>query len=65
MAIVQSFKCSNGAEVYIHDDAFSGISEEEMQRRQREILECAKKIIIDAEIRRIREDESAGEASDE
>ena len=64
MAIVQSFKCSNGAEVRVHDDAYAEISEEEMQRRQHEILECAKKIIIDAEIRRIRESESAGEPSD-
>ena len=65
MAIVQNFKCSNGAEIYIHDDAYAGISEEEMQRRQRELLECAKKIMINEEIRRIREAESAEEASDE
>lgn len=65
MAIVQSFKCSNGAEICVHDDAYAEISEEEMQRRQRELLECAKKIIIDAEIRRIREAESAGDTSDE
>ena len=64
MAIVQSFKCSNGAEIFVHDDAYAEISEEEMQRRQREMLECAKKIIIDAEIRRIRKAESAGEPSD-
>ena len=58
MAVVQSFKCSNGAEIRVHDDAYAEISEEEMQRRQRELLECAKKIIINAEIRRIREAES-------
>ena len=65
MAIVQSFKCSNGAEVTVHDDAYSEISDEEMQRRQREIIECARKIIVSAEIRRIRGAESAGDSSNE
>ena len=58
MAIVQSFKCSNGAEIRVHDDAFAEISEEEMERREHEIMECARKIIVNAEIRKIRKEES-------
>lgn len=65
MAIVQNFKCSNGAEIIVCDDAYAEISDEEMQRRQREMLECAKKIMINSEIRRIREAETATETSDE
>ncbi|MCH5194313.1 MAG: hypothetical protein J1F11_10150 [Oscillospiraceae bacterium] len=57
MAIVQSFKCSNGAEICVHDDAYAEISDEEMERRKHEIIECAKKIIINAEIRKIRKKE--------
>ena len=58
MAIVQIFKCSNGAEIRVHDDAFAEISEEEMERREHEIMECARKIIVNAEIRKIRKEES-------
>ena len=58
MAIVQSFKCSNGAEISVYDDDYAEISDEEIQRRQREVQECAKKIIINAEVRRISEAES-------
>ena len=65
MAMIKSFKCSNGAEIFVHDDAYAGISEEEMLRRHNEILEFAKKIVIDSEIRRVREAGSAEEASDE
>lgn len=58
MAIVQSFKCSNGAEISVYDDDYAEISDEEIQRRQREVQECASKIIVNAEIRRIRKTES-------
>ena len=58
MAIVQSFRCSNGAEISVYDDDYAEISDEEIQRRQREVQECAKKIIINAEVHRISEAES-------
>lgn len=55
MAVVMEMKASNGATVRIHDDAYIGVSPEEMRRRQREVIETAKRIAINAEIRRIRE----------
>lgn len=58
MAIVQSFRCSNGAEINVYDDDYAEISDEEMKHRQSEVQECAKKIIINAEVRRISEAES-------
>lgn len=61
MAVVMEMKASNGATVRIHDDAYTGISPEEMRRRQREVIETAKRIAINAEIRRIREAKEAKE----
>lgn len=55
MAVVMEMKASNGAAVRIHDDAYAGISPEKMRKRQRAVIECAKGIAINAEIRRIRE----------
>ena len=59
MAVVMEMKASNGATVRIHDDAYAGISPEEMRRRQNEVFETAKRIVINAEIRRIREAKEA------
>lgn len=59
MAVVMEMKASNGATVRIHDDAYAGISPEEMRHRQREVIETAKRIAINAEIRRIREAQEA------
>lgn len=61
MGIVRTIKCSNGATVRIHDDAYAGIPDDEILRRQQELLGCAKKIIMNAEMRRIREMQSAEE----
>ncbi len=55
MAVVMEMKASNGATVRIHDDAYAGISPEEMRRRQQRIIECAKRITINAELRKMRE----------
>ena len=59
MAVVMEMKASNGATVRIHDDAYAGISPEEMRRRQREVIETAKRIAIHVHIRRIREAQEA------
>ncbi|MDE6764107.1 MAG: hypothetical protein K2J73_10585 [Oscillospiraceae bacterium] len=55
MAVVLEMKASNGATVRIHDDAYAGISPEEMRKRQQALIECAKRITINAELRRLRE----------
>lgn len=61
MAVVLEMKASNGATVRIHDDAYAGVSPEEMRRRQREIIETAKRITINAELRRLREAQEANQ----
>ena len=53
MAIVRTIICSNGVTVHVHDDFYSGIAEDEMNRRICEIKELAKKIFVNAEVRKI------------
>lgn len=53
MAVVRTIICSNGVTVHIHDDFYSEITEEEMNRRICEIKELAKKIFVNAEVREI------------
>lgn len=59
MAVVLEMKASNGATVRIHDDAYVGVSPEEMRKRQQAVIETAKRITINAEIRRLREAQEA------
>lgn len=58
MAVVRTIICSNGVTVHIHDDFYSGITEEEMNRRICEIKELAKKILVNAEVRKINAEKS-------
>ena len=58
MAIVQTYKCSNGATVHIYDDAYAGVPVEEIRRRQQEIIKTAKELFIKNEIRRIQEEQA-------
>lgn len=51
MAVVRTIICISGVTVHIHDDFYSGITEEEMNRRICEITELAKKIFVSAEVR--------------
>lgn len=53
MAVVRTIICSNRVTVHIHDDFYSEITEEEMNRRICEIKELAKKIFVNAEVREI------------
>lgn len=59
MAVVLEMKASNGATVRIHDDAYVGVSPEEMRKRQQAVIETAKRITINAELRRMREAQEA------
>ena len=58
MAVVRTIICSNGVTVHIHDDFYSGITEDEMNRRICEIKELAKKILVNAEVRKINSDKN-------
>lgn len=58
MAVVCTIVCSDGVLVNIHDDEYAGLSEEEINRRQRETAELAEKLLIDAELRKISSDEA-------
>ena len=53
MAVVRTIICSNGVTVHVHDDFYSGIAEDEMNRLIWEIKELAKKILVNAEVRKI------------
>lgn len=61
MAVVMEMKCSNGATVRIHDDAYAGISKEEMRRRQQEFINTAKELFIKNEIRRIQQEQETAQ----
>ncbi len=51
MAVVRTIICSNGVTIHVHDDFYSGITDDEMNRRICEIKELAKKIFVCAEVR--------------
>lgn len=53
MAVVRTIICGNGVTVNIHDDFYSGITEEEMNRRISEIKELARQIFLNAEVQEI------------
>ena len=53
MAIIKEFRASNGAMIYVDDSGIAGVSKEEMQRRVQRMLDVAKEIAINCEIRRI------------
>lgn len=57
MAVVCTIVCSEGVLVNIHDDEYAGLSEEKMNRIQREIVRLAEKILVDAEVRRLNDGE--------
>lgn len=64
MAVVKTITCGNGVTVRIHDDFYSEITEDEMNRRICEITELAKKILTDAEVRKINGNETSQNISD-
>lgn len=58
MAVVKKIVCSNSVTVHIHDDFYSGITEDEINRRICEMKELAQKIFINAEVRKINIDKN-------
>ena len=65
MAVVREIKCSNGAIVRIHDDAYVGVPAEEMRRRQQEFINTAKELFIKNEIHRIQQEQETAQAKNE
>ena len=59
MAIVKTVRTSNGAIVQFDDSAYAGISEEELKRRIEHMESVARRIVINAELRRIQEEKGA------
>lgn len=53
MAIIKEFRASNGAMIYVDDSEIAGVSKEEMQKRVQLMLDTAREIAINCEIRRI------------
>lgn len=53
MAIIKRFRAKNGALIEVDDSAIAGVSEEEMQKRIKLMLDTAKEIAINNELRRL------------
>lgn len=64
MAIIKQFHASNGAMIYVDDSAIAGVSKDEMQRRKQLVLDTAREIAINIEVRRIKAEREAAEASE-
>lgn len=54
MAIIKQFRASNGAMIYVDDSSIKGVSKEEMAQRKQLVLDTAREIAINNEIRRIK-----------
>lgn len=53
MAIIRTMRAKNGALIEIDDSAIAGVSEEEMQKRIKLMLDTAREIAINNELRRL------------
>lgn len=52
MAIIKTFRAKNGALIEVDDACIAGVPEEEMQRRKQRVLDVAREMAINNEIRR-------------
>lgn len=53
MAIIKRFRAKNGALIEVDDSAIAGVPEEEMQRRKQRVLDVAREMAINNELRRL------------
>lgn len=65
MAIIKEYRASNGAMIYVDDSAIAGVSKEEMQRRVQRMLDTAREIAINCEVRRIQAEREKAKQSAE
>ncbi len=54
MAEVSDFTVGTGARVIVKDDAYAGLSDEEMAQRWRRVDELAMELAVNNEIRRLK-----------
>ena len=54
MAVVMEYVAKTGAHITVLDDAYAGVSEEEMARRWQRVEEVARQIAINTELRRLK-----------
>lgn len=52
MAIIKRFRAKNGALIEVDDTYIAGVPEEEMQKRKQRVLDVAREMAINNEIRR-------------
>ena len=64
MAVVMEFVASNGAHVTVLDDAYAGVSKEEMAKRWERVEEIGRRMAINNEIRRIKLEREAQAAAE-
>lgn len=53
MAIIKRFRAKNGALIEVDDSEIAGVPEEEMQRRKQRVLDLAREMAINNELRRL------------
>lgn len=53
MAIIKTFRAKNGALIEVDDSEIAGVPEEEMQRRKQRVLDVAREMAINNELRRL------------
>lgn len=53
MAIIKTFRTKAGALIEVDDSAIAGVPEEEMQRRKQRVLDVAREMAINNELRRL------------
>ncbi len=52
MAIIKTFRTKAGALIEVDDSAIAGVPEEEMKKRKQRVLDVAREMAINNEIRR-------------
>ena len=63
MAVVKEFIASNGAHITVLDDAYAGVSDEEMAERWKRVEEIGRRMAINNEIRRRKREAEAQAAA--
>lgn len=51
MAIIKTFRAKNGALIEVDDACIAGVPEEEMKKRKQRVLDVAREIAINNELR--------------
>ena len=56
MAVVMDYIAKTGARIVVKDDAYAGVSDEEMARRWKNVEEIAQRMAVNNELRRLEQE---------